>query len=123
MTRASIAAAVAAAAAIWSFCAHAHPAGVPQDGSEVSEWFERQHNIDGGVCCGSYDAYFLSDDDWVMTAHGYRVHLGDGWYDVPPSKMRDTAGGPNPTGQAIIWYAQSEGETPVIWCFAPGTMY
>jgi hypothetical protein len=80
-------------------------------------WFERQHNINGGWCCDLGDGEILPDDAWRITATGYAVRIGDAWQDIPPHALRDTAGGPNPTGHAILWHRGG-----IIFCFAPGTL-
>lgn len=92
------------------------PPGTDLDGP-LHAWFERQHNVNGGWCCDLGDGEILPDDAWRITTNGYEVMLGGAWHDIPPHALRDTAGGPNPTGKAILWH---RGE--LIFCFAPGTL-
>jgi hypothetical protein len=103
--------------------AYAHPPGVPHDGSALSEWFAQQHNVNGGWCCKDSDAYYLSDEDWTTTKNGYKVKIGNEWFDVPRGALRDPKGGVNPTPNAILWYMQEDGEGPKIYCFSPGFTY
>ncbi len=119
---ASVALALAAPIILCASAALAHPAGVPHDDSPLSLWFARQHSLRGGWCCDLSDAYYLGDDDWTAARDGYRVRIGDRWVPVPPDRVRDPAGGPNPTGNAIVWYGESGGAV-TIYCFSPGWVY
>lgn len=53
---------------------------------------------------------------------------------LPPYVLVDPAGGPNPTGQAIVWYGPTPGSdhsipitvhgvTQWLYCFAPGFLF
>ena len=96
-----------------------HPPGALHD------WFQKQYSVGGAWCCDVADGYILADDDWDMGGpdNGYRVKIKDQWVNVPPQAIRDPKGGPNPTGQAIAWYATFAAVPPHIWCFSPGELY
>jgi hypothetical protein len=84
-------------------------------------WFERQHSVRGSWCCDEADGFIVSDDDWRMDGERYSVRIGGQWLSIPNSKLRDPAGGPNPTGHAVVWW-RDFGTGPTVFCFAPGTM-
>jgi hypothetical protein len=91
-------------------------------GGPLHAWFERQHNVRGGWCCDLADGHVLSDDDWRQSGDRYEVRVTDAWLPVPSEALRDTVGGPNPTGHAIVWFTANEFGVR-IYCFAPGTEY
>jgi len=95
--------------------------------SPLHDWFERQHSIAGAWCCDLSDGHILEDEDWRITstsgnASGYEIHTAGRWVGVPTTAIRDTNGGPNPTGKAIAWYRLDPEYGIRIYCFAPGTM-
>lgn len=97
------------------------PPGVPID-PELHAWFERQHSASGAWCCDISDGHMLADSEWRVVAEHYEVFIQGEWMGVGPSQLRDPAGGPNPTGQAVVWY--TVGRYGVrIYCFAPGRFY
>lgn len=103
--------------------ANAHPVGVTVS-PEIGEWFTKQRNIQGGICCNLSDAYILSDTEWRLSDDGfYYVDINGVWRKVPPIAARDTRGGPNPMGHALVWHNNLSGDDLRIYCFAPGTMY
>ena len=63
----------------------------------------------------------LADDEWRQGAAGYEVRVDGRWYPVRQEQMRDTKGGPNPTGHAIAWWTVDSDGAARVWCFAPGT--
>src|ERR1700742_5103664 len=82
------------------------PAAPPPDidlNSPVHAWFEHQHSVIGNWCCNVADGHILSASDWRISGGRYEVRIDQTWYDVPPTSLRDPSGGPNPTGQAIVW--------------------
>ena len=58
--------------------------------------------------------------DWQVVGDHYEVRISESWHVVPPTALRDPDGGPNPTGQAVVWWVQVHNEL-VILCFAPGS--
>jgi hypothetical protein len=84
-------------------------------------WFDRQHSIVGTWCCSLSDGHILEDDDWRATDGHYTARIQGVWYPIPDDALRDPAGGPNPTGKAIVWYLII-GPHVNVFCFAPGTM-
>ena len=80
-------------------------------------WFERQHSVAGAWCCDLSDGAVLAPEDWRASGTGYQARVNGEWRDIPPHALRDPAGGPNPTGSAVLW--QRGG---MIFCFAPGAM-
>jgi hypothetical protein len=82
-------------------------------------WFDRQHNVRGGWCCQLADGHILEGDDWRIVGAQYEVRIAGRWHRISDDKLRDPAGGPNPTGKAVVWYVVV-GEVVAIYCFAPG---
>lgn len=112
----SMAALLIAAAA--NFAAAKPPPGIDLN-SPLHHWFHAQHSITGAWCCDISDGHILDDSQWRTHGGVYQVKIGNGWVNVPDKARRDPAGGPNPTGHAIVWY----NVTPwgiEIYCFAPG---
>jgi hypothetical protein len=91
----------------------------PNADPALHAWFEKQNNIDGFFCCSLADGHILSDDEWRSNKGIYEVRISGQWYPVSPGWVRDTAGGPNPTGHAIVWYGD-DGYGVHLYCFAPG---
>ena len=90
----------------------------PDADPALHSWFDRQRNVRGMLCCSIADGHILSEDEWRSNGGFYEVFIRGDWYRILPSQMRDTAGGPNPTGRAIVWY--SVHDRVIIYCFAPG---
>jgi len=90
--------------------------------SPMHAWFERQHSVAGQWCCDIADGHILSESDWRASGGGFEVRINGRWVPVPSHALRDPAGGPNPTGNAIVWYSVS-GDLPTIFCFAPGWQF
>ena len=85
---------------------------------QYTDWFKRQHNQAGFVCCDGADAHYLGSDEWTRVKGNYRVRIRDVWFDIEDSQTLRPDGEPNPTGQAILWYQLTEfGFT--IRCFTP----
>ncbi len=97
------------------------PLGVQVD-PELHAWFERQHSATGRWCCDIADGHILADSEWHVVAEHYEVRILGEWLGVGPSQLRDPAGGPNPTGHAVVWYTANEYGIR-IFCFAPGQFY
>jgi hypothetical protein len=105
--------------AFWAaLCFGAPP---PNADPTLHEWFERQVNMRGGSCCGLGDGHVLTDEDWRAGKAGYEVRIKNEWYPVDEPRMRNTDGGPNPTGHAVAWWTEYPGGEVHVWCFAPGT--
>lgn len=115
--RFAIGAAAASAALLAQTAARA--AAPPNPDPALHEWFDRQRSVRGILCCSIADGHILSDEEWRINGAFYEVFIRGEWHRVLPSQLRDTAGGPNPTGRAIVWYAIRD--HVVIYCFAPGT--
>jgi hypothetical protein len=95
-------------------------AAPPNADPALHAWFERQHSVAGAWCCDVADGHVLTAEQWRASANGYQVLLEGAWLDVPANALRDPAGGPNPTGQAVVWYVEMP-DLFHIYCFAPGT--
>ena len=85
---------------------------------QYSDWFQKQHNKDGYVCCAGSDAHYLGPDEWANAKGDYRVRIEDIWFDVTDNQMLRPDGSPNPTGNAILWYDLNEFGFS-IRCFTP----
>ncbi len=92
--------------------------------SALSKWFEAQHSIGGISCCGMGDGHIISEDDVRIRNSQYQVLIAGVWWPVGSDRMRDPAGGPNPTDHPVVWYRLvfSDSGDPVvqIFCFSPG---
>src|SRR6185437_5083490 len=98
------------------------PAAAPPDvdlNSPLHAWFERQHSVIGSWCCSVADGHILNASDWRTSGGHYEVRIDQVWYGVPAASLRDPSGGPNPTGQAVVWWSRF-GDEVIIHCFAPG---
>jgi hypothetical protein len=91
----------------------------PNADPALHAWFDRQRNVRGILCCSIADGHILSDEEWRTNGGFYEVYILGEWRQIQPSQLRDPAGGPNPTGRAIVWYTVRE--RVIIYCFAPGT--
>ncbi len=98
---------------------HAKPPPGADLGGDLHMWFERQHSTSGSWCCDIADGHILGDDDWRTAGASYEVRINGRWLAVPNDALRDPAGGPNPTGKAVVWYSPF-GVPPKIYCFCPG---
>ena len=87
--------------------------------NKYTEWFVKQYNRQGGLCCSGHDAYYLGEDEWKTGRKNYSILLNGQWIDVDDNKVLSKGGGPNPTGKAIVWYDVTEyGIT--VRCFTTG---
>ena len=93
--------------------AHAH-----DPSNRYTDWFQKQHNRSGYVCCDGSDAHYLRPDEWTRVKGNYRVRIKGVWFDIEDGQMLRSDGGPNPTGQALLWYHQTEFGFS-IRCFTP----
>lgn len=98
---------------------HARMAGA--DDMPNHYWFEHQYSVHGEWCCNVADGHILEDEDWRAVGGEYTARIEGQWHPIPAFALRDPAGGPNPTGKAIVWYLLV-GDHLTIFCFAPGTM-
>lgn len=85
---------------------------------QYTDWFKKQRNQGGYVCCDGSDAHYLGSDEWMRVKANYRVRIKGIWFDVEDSQMLRPDGGPNPTGNAIVWYDLHEFGFN-IRCFTP----
>jgi len=82
--------------------------------SPYREWYSKQTNGRGEICCDEsdaaavYDAY-IKNGKWYVPIDG--IH-----HAIEPYQLLD---GPNPTGRAVVWY-DGWGDIAEIYCFAPG---
>jgi|SRR5215469_10503586 len=83
--------------------AHAH-----DPSHQHTDWFLKQHNQSGFVCCDGSDAHYLGPGEWTSLNGNYRVRIRGVWFDIEDAQMLHPDGGPNPTGQAILWYRMTE---------------
>jgi hypothetical protein len=88
--------------------------------SPVAQWFARQHNVRGGWCCDLGDGHILEPDDWRSDGKHYEVRIHGRWITITDDQLRDTNGGPNPTGAAIVWFTVNDEYGIQVYCFAPG---
>jgi hypothetical protein len=105
---------------VLALSAHAEPPKGVTIEPGLHAWFERQHNANGGWCCDLADGHILTEDQWRGGTKGYEVLIAGRWWPIEPWMYRNPIGGPNPTGQAIVWYTDAY-DGPRIWCFTPGT--
>lgn len=92
----------------------------------IHAWFEKQHNFRKQWCCDISDGHILSDNEWRVHDDAYQVSVLGNWHAIPQDHLVDPAGGPNPTGAAVVWYNvydTPEGPTVSIFCFTPGDFY
>lgn len=97
--------------------AHAEPPPGPPGPNHA--WFEKQHAANGAWCCNVSDGHVIGDDEWRMAGDHYEVLIYGKWYPVTNDHLVNPAGGPNPTGHAIVWYTYHQWG-PTIYCFTPG---
>jgi hypothetical protein len=90
----------------------------PDADPTLHTWFERQRSARGVLCCSIADGHILSDEEWRTNGAFYEVYIQGEWHRIQPAQLRDPAGGPNPTGRAIVWYTVRD--RLIIYCFAPG---
>lgn len=95
-------------------------AASPDYESPEHPWISHQHNVSGQWCCDISDGYLLEDSEWRSSGAAYEVLIKGHWTEIPSWALRDPAGGPNPTGKAIVWYTDNEFGVR-IYCFAPGS--
>jgi hypothetical protein len=98
---------------ILSFTARAH-----DPSHQYTDWFKKQRNQAGYVCCDDSDAHYLGSDEWTRVKGNYRVRIKGIWFDVEDSQTLRPDGGSNPTGNAILWYNLTEFGFN-IRCFTP----
>lgn len=94
-------------------------------------WFSQQFNADGGWCCDLADGHEYTGDysaqpDGSVILHGtsgdilidaYKVLDGHSW-----DRGGTKAGGPNPTGHAVVWSNSPDLANAAIFCFSPGPL-
>ena len=98
---------------ILTFTARAH-----DPSHQHTDWFKKQRNQGGYVCCDGSDAHYLGSDEWTRVKGNYRVRIKGIWFDVEDGQMLRPDGGSNPTGNAILWYQVTEFGFN-IRCFTP----
>ena len=94
----------------------------PDITQKQKDWFIKQHNAKGFLCCSEADGH---PTDWDVKKIGdgishYWAVVENEWREVPDDAVVDV---PNPVGRAVIWYSStvtdSQGKK-VIRCFIPG---
>jgi hypothetical protein len=75
--------------------AHAH-----DPSHQYTDWFQKQRNQSGYVCCDGSDAHYLGPDDWTSAKGNYRVRIKGIWFDVDDNQMLRPDGGPNPNRES-----------------------
>ncbi len=85
----------------------------------VQSWFHEQHNAHGEVCCDKSDGHAYFGPYTLNSDGSVSLHLGPGNDRTLPAYM--VLKGPNPTGHAVWWYAQSN-ISHLDYCFAPGPL-
>jgi hypothetical protein len=81
---------------------------------EIRAWFKSVKSHAGIPCCDIADGHRT---DYDMRDNTYWVPINGEWMKVPQEAVVDDAG--NPTGDAVVWYSESNG-TVYIRCFVPG---
>lgn len=102
-------------------CLAASPPNADPNGS-LHDWFEHQHSVTGDWCCNTADGHILAETEWRASGGHYEVWINRAWHTAPTTALRDPTNGPNPTGQAIVWWSRVGNEI-VIHCFAPGNEF
>ena len=86
--------------------AHARPPAGVDPASPMAVWFNSKTNTVGRSCCGLGDGEILEDNQVRTVGDHYEVMVAGGWHAVPhPGADTSPAGGPNPTGKAVVWWS------------------
>jgi hypothetical protein len=92
--------------------------------SPNAAWFASQHNANGNWCWDGADAH-IYDGDYKINADGSVTMPAEGGgmltlpaWQVLPYNPAD----PNPTGQAVWWYAGGQPTEHSSYCFALGPL-
>lgn len=122
--------------------AFARPPPGSDPNSARAQWFERQVNMMGGMCCKLGDGHELNmgDTRYNEVTGLWSVRLPDPsistfgttldqptdkpkrWVEIALEKMRDPKGGAPPISSPIIWYdtyGNNENAGYSIYCFEP----
>lgn len=75
------------------------------------DWFIRQHNSSGFLCCSAADGHPV---DWDIRDGHYWAYWDEKWQKVPDDVVIKV---PNPVGRAVLWVNQSK----QFRCFIPGS--
>lgn len=96
----------------------AHAKGVYPPGP-IANWFQSQHNANGGWCCDQADGHLFYGDYKINNDGSVDVTDNDGKsYHITKDMVLT---GPNPTGAAVWWYLQYAKAGPkYTYCFAIG---
>lgn len=81
--------------------------------SDLHDWYSRQKNIVGQLCCSDADGHEV--ESWGHGPNGYWVEFDGKRHDVPASAL---VNGAHPQGKAVVWIYPIG--TEVIRCFMPG---
>ena len=84
-----------------------------QYSGDMRDWYARQQNIIGQICCTDADGHEVQD--WGRTSVGYWVIFDGHKYEVPDGAM---VNGAHPFGKAVVWIYPVGTDT--IRCFLPG---
>jgi hypothetical protein len=85
----------------------------------IQHWYSTQQTPDGGFCCDRADGHDFYGD-YAVDANGNVKFDADGkHYMIPKGKVLT---GPNPTGHAVWWWANSvhPEDGKITYCFALG---
>lgn len=85
----------------------------------IAKWFGAQHNAYGEWCCDKSDGHAYYGSYTFNKDGSVTLHLGQNNDRTLPAYM--ILQGPNPTGHAVWWYAESN-VSHRDYCFAPGTL-
>ena len=67
--------------------AHAH-----DPAHQYTDWFLKQRNQRGDVCCDGSDTHYLGPDEWTRAGGNYRVRIRDVWFDIEDGQGLAVAG-------------------------------
>jgi hypothetical protein len=83
-------------------------------GSPLGDWYKRQANQMGQVCCDDADGHEVAD--WGRTKTGYWVEYDGTRHDVPDWAL---VSGAHPQGKAVVWIYPRDPAT--LRCFLPSS--
>lgn|GEM_PF-3987349 len=81
--------------------------------SDLRDWYARQKNVVGALCCSDADGHEVTE--WGRGPAGYWVEFDGKRHDVPPDAL---VNGSHPQGKAVVWIYPVG--TDVVRCFIPG---
>lgn len=81
------------------------------------DWFIKQHNAKGFLCCSVADGH---PTDWDVRDGKYWAVVAGEWRQIPDEDVIDV---PNPVGRAVVWWSDTVTDDmgkKMIRCFIPG---